>query len=314
MRFGIDLGGTKIEIIALDDRGETLLRRRVPTPAGDYAGTLDAIAQLVRGAERELGQPGTVGVGIPGAVSPLTNLVKGSNSRVLIGKPLERDLSDKLERPVRLQNDANCFALSEATDGAAAGGGVVFGIILGTGTGAGLVIDGKIVEGHNKIAGEWGHMSLPWMREGEWPGVRCYCGKLGCVEMFLSGQGLAREHAKRTGQQLTAEQIGDAAEAGEGVALETLREYRDRLARSLAVIINICDPDVIVAGGGLSNMTPIYDGLLAEIERYAFSDALDTRIVRAAHGDSSGVRGAAWLWPPGAAGSGGAVDPAGPAR
>ena len=299
MRIGIDLGGTKIEIIALDDRGETLLRRRVPTPSGDYNGTLEAIADLVAKAERETGQTGTVGVGIPGAVSPRTDLVKGSNSLVLIGKPLHRDLSDTLKRPVRVQNDANCFALSEAVDGAAAGARTVFGIILGTGCGAGLVIDGKVVEGRNKIAGEWGHTCLPWMREGEWPGPRCYCGKFGCVETFLAGRGLVREHEAATGQTLTAEEIDGAAKRGDNAALATLSGYQDRLARSLAVVINIWDPDVIVAGGGLSNMTPIYDGLVRRIERYAFSDAIDTTVVPALHGDSSGVRGAAWLWPAG---------------
>ncbi len=297
MRIGIDLGGTKIEIIALDDNGHILLRRRVPTPAGDYERTIAAIADLVHGTERDLGLTGTVGVATPGAVSTRSGLLKNSNSVVLNGKPLDRALTAALKRPVRLENDANCFALSEAVDGAAAGASIVFGVILGTGVGGGLVVHGQVITGRNRIAGEWGHNPLPWPADSERPGYPCYCGKHGCIETFLSGSGLTRAYAARRQVSLSAEEIAVAAAAGDETALEAVRAYQDRLARGLASVINIADPDVIVLGGGLSNIAQIYDELDSLIARYAFSDALDTKIVRARHGDSSGVRGAAWLWP-----------------
>ena len=296
MRIGIDLGGTKIEAIALDENGATLLRRRVSTPTGDDVGTLNAIADLVLLFERELGQNGSLGVASPGAISTRTGLVKNSNSTVLNGKPLVRDLSQDFGRPIRLENDANCFALSEAIDGAAVGADVVFGVILGTGVGGGIVIGKKLIAGHNKIAGEWGHNPLPWATESERPGAPCYCGKSGCVETFLSGAGLARDYRSRTGKHLTAGEITLAAGGGDKRAQECLTAYQDRLARSLAVVINLLDPDVIVLGGGLSNIVQLYAGLSSLTEIYTFSDGLDTPILRAAHGDLSGVRGAAWLW------------------
>jgi fructokinase len=298
MRIGIDLGGTKIEAIALDENGAILLRHRVPTPTGDYVGTLNAIADLVLLSERELCQKGSLGVGSPGAISTRTGLLKNSNSTVLNGRPLVRDLSQRLDRPIRLENDANCFALSEAIDGAAAGAHLVFGVILGTGVGGGIVIGKELIAGHNKIAGEWGHNPLPWVTESERPGPPCYCGKSGCVETFLSGAGLARDYRSRTSKHLTAKEITLAASGGDKCARECLTVYQDRLARSLAVVINLLDPDVIVLGGGLSNIVQLYTGLSALVGTYTFSGGIDTPIVRAAHGDSSGVRGAAWLWPP----------------
>ncbi len=297
MRIGVDLGGTKIEAIALGGDGTILARHRVATPVGDYAGTLDAVAGLVSTIERQLGRRGSVGVGTPGAVSSKTGLIKNSNSTVLIGKRLDQDLAVKLQRPVRLANDANCFALSEAADGAGFGARVVFGVILGTGVGGGFVVERKILIGRNDIAGEWGHNPLPWPRADELPGDPCYCGKAGCIETFLSGPGLARAYRTATNKALTAEEIAHAAAAGEPVANACLDLYADRLARGLTAVINIVDPDVIVLGGGLSNIARLYDELPARIASYAFSDAIDTPIVRAKHGDSSGVRGAAWLWP-----------------
>jgi len=297
MRIGVDLGGTKIEAIALGSDGTILARHRVPTPVGDYAGTIDAVAGLVSTIERQLGDAGSVGVGTPGAISSRTGLIKNSNSTVLIGKRLDQDLAAKLQRPVRLANDANCFALSEAADGAGAGAHVVFGVILGTGVGGGIVVERKILVGRNDIAGEWGHNPLPWPRADELPGAPCYCGKAGCIETFLSGPGLARTYQAAAGKLLTAEDVARAAAAGEPVATACLDLYADRLARALTAVINIVDPDVIVLGGGLSNIGRLYDELPARIAGYAFSDAIDTPIVRARHGDSSGVRGAAWLWP-----------------
>lgn len=299
MRLGIDLGGTKIEIVALDDRGATLARERVPTPTGDYDGTIRAIGDLVHGVEGGLGRTGSVGIAMPGAFSTQTGLVKNANSVVLIGKPLDLDIATHLGRPVRLANDANCLALSEAVDGVASGEPVVFGVILGTGVGGGLVVDGKVVAGRNHIAGEWGHNPLPWPQPDELPGRACYCGKAGCIETFLCGAGLSRAYTDRTQLALPAHGIAAAAQGGDADARAALAIYRDRLARGLASVINTVDPDVIVLGGGLSNIDAIYDGLLDRIARYAFSDALGTRIERARHGDSSGVRGAAWLWPAG---------------
>jgi fructokinase len=297
MRIGIDLGGTKIEAIALDTAGATLFRRRVPTPAGDYTRILSAVADLVAGAEKELGQHGTVGVAAPGSISTMSGLIKNSNSTVLNGKPLDRDLSNRLGRAIRLENDANCFALSEAVDGAGASAELVFGVILGTGVGGGLVIGKKLVAGHNRIAGEWGHNPLPWLRDNERPGLPCYCGKQGCIETFLCGAALARDYRSRTGKDLTAEEIAVAASSGDVPAQKCLTLYQDRLARGLAAVINVFDPDVIVLGGGLSNIVQLYAGLPALVGSYIFSDSIDTAIKSAVHGDSSGVRGAAWLWP-----------------
>ncbi|MFL9825086.1 ROK family protein [Rhodoplanes sp. SY1] len=297
MRIGIDLGGTKIEAVALGDDGAALFRRRVPTPAGDYAGTLAAIAGLVAAAEAALGARGTVGIATPGAISPATGLLKNSNSTVLNGRPLDRDLADTLGRAVRLENDANCFAVSEATDGAAAGAHVVFGVILGTGVGGGVVVDGRVVTGRNGIAGEWGHAPLPWPRDDERPGPACYCGRRGCLETFLSGPGFARDFLRVSGRTATPNEIVAAAAAGDPVAQACVEDYLDRLARGLAVVVDVIDPDVIVLGGGLSNIDALYAALPQRVEAYAFTDRLDTAIVKNRHGDSSGVRGAAWLWP-----------------
>ncbi|MGN6573277.1 MAG: ROK family protein [Pseudolabrys sp.] len=297
MRLGIDLGGTKTEIIALGDDGTVLARERLPTPAGDYDGTIRAIGSLVSGVEARLGRTGTIGIATPGALSARGDVLKNSNSIVLNGKPLKRDLEAALGRTIRMENDANCLALSEAVDGAAAGATIVFSVILGTGVGGGLAIARKVVTGRNAIAGEWGHNPLPWPRDDERPGPACYCGKSGCIETFLSGAGLANDHRTRTGQGLAAHDIAAAAAKGDVQARASLGAYKDRLARGLASVVNIVDPDVIVLGGGLSNIDAIYDGLVAQVGRYAFSDVIETRILRAQHGDSSGVRGAAWLWP-----------------
>jgi len=297
MRIGVDLGGTKIEAIAIDSAGRELARRRVPSPARDYDEIVAAIAGLVAELEGALGATGSVGVGIPGVISPATGLVKNANTTVLIGRPFDRDLCVRLGREVRLANDANCFVMSEAADGAAAGAAVVFGVILGTGVGGGLVIDGRIMPGANAIAGEWGHNPLPWPTDDERPGQRCYCGRRGCIETFLSGPGLARDFAHAAGRSLDVPGIVAAAAAGDGPAGAALERYMDRLARALATVINIVDPDVIVLGGGLSNLAQLYDTVPRRWAAFVFSDAVRTRLVRARHGDSSGVRGAAWLWP-----------------
>ena len=296
LRLGVDLGGTKIEIIALDAQGKTLLRRRCATPAGDYDATVRAVVELVHAAETELGSRGNVGVAMPGALSPASGLIKNANSTCLIGKPLDRDLSAALERPVRLRNDADCFALSEAVDGAAAGAECVFGVIVGTGTGGGVVVRQHLLAGPNAIAGEWGHNPLPWPRAGELPGPACYCGKRGCIETWLSGPGLAASYRRMGGAELSPPQIVSAAEHGEALARACLEAYYDRIARALASIVNVLDPHVIVLGGGMSNLTEIYREVPRRWGRYVFSDRVDTRLVRAMHGDSSGVRGAAWLW------------------
>jgi fructokinase len=292
MRLGIDLGGTKIEIVALGDDGRELLRERVATPQGDYPGTLLAIAGLVAAAEKNVGAGGTVGVGIPGAESKATGLIKNANSTWLIGQPLRRDLEAALGRPARIMNDANCFALSEATDGAAAGAEVVFGVILGTGVGGGIVIDGKVLTGANAIAGEWGHNPMP----GEHHRPACYCGHKGCVELYLSGPGMARDHRQQGGAALSPEEIVAQAAAGDAECEATLQRYEQRLARALATVINVVDPDVIVLGGGLSNIDRLYAGVPALWGAHVFSDRVDTKLVKAKFGDSSGVRGAAWLW------------------
>jgi fructokinase len=297
MRIGIDLGGTKIEAIALDDDGAILLRQRVPTQAGNYAAILNAVAELVALLEVRTGQSGTVGIGTPGAISPVTGLLKNSNSTVLNGKSLDRDLEARLGRPIRLANDANCLALSEAIDGAARSAHVVFGAILGTGVGGGLVVGRQPLVGRNSIAGEWGHNPLPWARPEELPGHDCYCGKRGCVETFLSGAGLEREYLRRSGEHRSAIEVAEAAAIGELHACECLDAYLDRLARGLASIVNVLDPDAIVLGGGLSNLSCIYAAMPSLLKHYTFSADVGTPVVRALHGDSSGVRGAAWLWP-----------------
>jgi len=295
MRIGIDLGGTKIEAIALDVDGREHFRRRVASPRGDYAGTIEAIARLVAAAEETAG-PGTVGVGIPGAISPATGLVKNANSTWLNGRPLAQDLERRLERDVRLANDANCLALSEAADGAAAGHAVVFAVIIGTGTGGGLVVDGRIVVGANAVTGEWGHNPMPWPTADEWPGPPCYCGRSGCIETFLSGPGLSRDYQRDTGVHLDADAIAERASAGDAEAIRALERYERRLARGLASIINVVDPEVIVVGGGLSNIDRLFERVPALWDELVFSDHVATRLVKARHGDSSGVRGAAWLW------------------
>jgi len=299
MRIGIDLGGTKIAGVALGNGGMELARRRVPTPRS-YRETVEAIADLIEELERvtDLGDRlASVGVGIPGAVVPQTGLVKNANSVWLIGQPLRQDLEQRLNRPVRLANDANCFALSEAADGAAADAPVVFGVILGTGVGGGVVVNGEVLVGANLIAGEWGHNPLPWPMDDERPGPSCYCGKHGCIEAWLSGPGFERDHARRSGKALAAPDITDAAERGEPDAVESLSRYHDRLARALASIINVLDPDVIVLGGGMSNTPGLAQATSAILPKWVFSDAVNTRVVRNVHGDASGVRGAAWLWP-----------------
>ena len=298
MQIGIDLGGTKIEAAALEGSAGIRLRRRLASPRGDYEATIRRIRDLVQAVEAELGQPGSVGVGIPGTISPHSGLVKNANSTWIIGRPLDRDLTEALDRPVRVANDANCFALSEAVDGAAAGAEVVFGVILGTGVGGGIVVRERPLVGRLAIAGEWGHNPLPWPEDDERPGPDCYCGKTGCLETFLSGPGLSRDHAKVTGETLSVEEISERAAAGDGAAAASLARHAGRLARGLATVINVVDPDCVVLGGGLSNMEQLYAELPERLEDYVFSDTCTTPIVAAKHGDSSGVRGAAWLWRP----------------
>ncbi len=296
-RIGVDLGGTKIEAIALADDGQIPVRLRVPTPRHDYGGTVAAIAALVEDIERAVGQRATVGVGLPGAISPATGLVKNANSVWLNGRPLAEDLSARLGRQVRLANDANCFALSEASDGAAAGATCVFGVIVGTGTGGGIVINGQVLTGLNAIGGEWGHNALPRPQPDELPGPLCYCGQRGCIETFLSGPGLSRDHERSTGLALKPAEVARRADDGDEAAGATLERYEDRMARALASVINVIDPDVIVLGGGMSNIARLYRHVPERWSRYVFSDRVDTRLVPPRHGDSSGVRGAAWLWP-----------------
>jgi fructokinase len=296
LRIGIDLGGTKIEGIVLADDGSEMLRKRVATPAGDYPGILAAIRDLVTRLENAAGRQCTVGIGMPGSFSRATARVKNSNSVCLNGQALQHDLEGLLERPLRFANDADCFTLSEATDGAAAAAAVVFGVIIGTGTGGGITVDGKLVTGTNGIAGEWGHNPLPWPCPDELPGSECYCGLNGCIETWLSGPGLSRDFQQHAGVVAEAVEISRRAQAGNVQAQTALLRYADRLARSLASVINIIDPDVIVLGGGVSNIKSLYDAVPAGWGRYIFSDRVDTQLVPARHGDSSGVRGAAWLW------------------
>jgi fructokinase len=296
LRLGIDLGGTKIEIVALDTQGAELYRNRIATPQGDYRGTLDAIAELIFTAEQHLAARGTVGIGTPGALSRANGRLKNSNSICLNGQPLLQDLEALLARPVRISNDANCFALSEATDGAAAGADVVFGVIVGTGTGAGIVVRGHVLEGPNAIAGEWGHNPLPWPRDEERPGAACYCGQHGCIETFLSGPGITRDHERAAGVRSDAQEIVLRAAQGDAACEATLQRYEDRMARALAHVINILDPHVIVLGGGLGNIARLYENVPRLWGQYVFSDRVDTRLVAPKFGDASGVRGAAWLW------------------
>ncbi len=299
IRIGVDLGGTKIEAAAMDDQGRVRSRRRVATPRDDYAATLAAISALVGQLERDAGGRAHVGVGMPGAISPATGLVKNANSVWLNGRPLQEDLERTLHRPLRLANDANCFALSEARDGAGAEAEVVFGVILGTGTGGGIVCRGHVLTGPNAIGGEWGHNPLPWPEPDEWPGPACYCGQRGCIETFVSGPGLLRDHQAATGVRSSTRDIAAMADAFEPRASATMERFEQRLARALASVINVLDPEVIVLGGGLSNITRLYQHVPARWGRWVFSDRVDTRLVAPRHGDSSGVRGAAWLWAPG---------------
>ncbi len=298
MQIGVDLGGTKIEAIALASDGDTLIRRRVATPRQDYGATITAISDLIKDIESELGIRGSVGIGIPGAFSAATGLVKNSNSTWLLDRPLDRDLAGLLERPLRITNDANCMTVSEASNGAAAGASVVFGVIIGTGVGGGIAINGRPHIGRNAIAGEWGHSSLPWPEPDEQAGNPCYCGKRDCVETFLSGPGLARDYAALSGIKTTAAEVAERAEAGESKACLALERYENRLARGLAAVINVLDPDVIVLAGGVSNIERLYRNVPELLPRFVFSDQVTTPIVKATHGDSSGVFGAAQLWRP----------------
>lgn len=295
MRIGIDLGGTKTEALALGEGGRELLRLRRPTPP-DYKGTLATIASLVAEVESALSARGTVGVGMPGTISPATGLVKNANSTWLLGRPLEADLARLLGREVRLANDANCFALSEASDGAAAGCACVFGVIVGTGTGGGIVVNGRVLTGPNAIAGEWGHNPLPWPLEDELPGPACWCGKSGCIETFLSGPALSRDHLGATGEPRSADEVAAAAESGDRGATATLARYADRMARALASVVNVLDPDAIVLGGGLSNVARLYADVPRLWGRRVFSDRVQTPLLPPRWGASSGVRGAAWLF------------------
>lgn len=297
MRIGVDLGGTKIEAICLDDASQVRARERIATPREDYPGTVSAVRDLVTRVESEVGETCSVGVGIPGTLSPATGLVKNANSTWLIGKPLDKDLRDALARPVRLANDADCFAMSEAADGAAAGTKSCFGVILGTGVGGGLVFGGNLIGGPNAIAGEWGHNALPWPTRDELPGPDCYCGLSGCIETWLSGPGFLSQAVAAGLTASSATEIETLAIDGNAQARTLLDHYQNRLARALAGVINIVDPETIVLGGGLSNLTSLYDAVPRLWNTHIFSDTVATKLVRNSHGDSSGVRGAAWLWP-----------------
>jgi len=295
-RIGVDLGGTKIEIAALDAGGAVVARKRVDTPAGDYGATVDAIVALVRGVEKDMGREGSVGIATPGARSLATGRMKNANSTCLNGRPLQQDLEKRLRRAIRMANDANCFALSEAVDGAGRDAEVVFGVILGTGVGGGIVVNRRPLTGANAIAGEWGHNALPLPTPDDHPLPLCYCGQRGCIETFLSGPGLAADHAHRAGARLAAADIVKGAREGEAGCAATIARYEERLARSLAAVINVLDPGVIVLGGGLSNIAHLYEEVPRLWKEYVFSDEVRTRLAPPAHGDASGVRGAAWLW------------------
>ena len=297
LRIGVDLGGTKIELVALERDGSELYRHRIPTPRFDYEGTVRAIADSVKEMEKQLGRTASVGIGIPGTVSTRTGLVKNANSTWLNGKPFDKDLSRALAREVRCANDANCLAVSEATDGAGAGKHVVFAVILGTGCGGGVAVGGRVHGGTNGVAGEWGHNTLPWMRADEFPGPPCYCGKNGCIETWISGTGLEKDYERAAGVSLRGPEIIARSEAGEPSALAALDRFEDRLARGLAGVINLLDPDVIVMGGGASRIPRLYKNVPARLTEYVFGKEADTPLIPAKHGDSSGVRGAAWLWP-----------------
>ena len=296
LRIGVDLGGTKIEALALASDGAELGRLRVPTPKNDYAGIVETIRGVVVELESKLDGRATVGVGIPGAIDADTGLVKNANTTCLIGHPLDKDLEKALGRPVRLANDANCLAVSEASDGAAAGHGVVFAVIIGTGCGGGLAINGHVHAGRNGVAGEWGHNTMPWMRADEYPGPECYCGRRGCVETFVSGTALERDYREQAGKALRGPEIVAAAESGEAAAVAALERLENRLARALASLVNVLDPDVIVLGGGLSRIPRLYKNVPPQMAEYVFGGGCKTPVVQAKHGDSSGVRGAAWLW------------------
>ena len=296
LRFGIDLGGTKIEILALDAKGDELYRQRIATPHSSYTDTVAAIVSLVLGAEGALGELGSVGIATPGAVSLKTGLIKNANSTCLNGRPLTADLQAALQREIRIENDANCFALSEATDGAAAGAATVFGVILGTGVGGGIVVNGKVVTGCNAIAGEWGHNALPWPQLTELHGNDCYCGRSGCIETWLSGPGLAKHFAHENGRAIDAAAIVAHAARGDAACEQAMQRYESQLARALASVINVLDPEVIVLGGGLSNISRLYANLPRLWTSHIFSDQVATRLLPPRFGDSSGVRGAAWLW------------------
>lgn len=296
LRIGLDIGGTKTELAALDAAGSERLRRRIATPHADYDAALAGLAALVLDAERELGAPASVGVGLPGALSSATGLVTNAYSTPYNGKPLKRDLERLLARELRFDNDANCFALSEATDGAARGSPIVFGAILGTGAGGGIVIDGRIVGGANGSAGEWGHNPLPWMTPEEFPGPRCNCGRNGCIERFVSGPALAQDHERATGLRLSPAAIAAQAAAGDGACGQSLARLEARLARALAHVINLLDPGTIVLGGGLSNIDRLYTSVPDLWVPHVYAASIQTRLLRAAHGDASGVRGAARLW------------------
>ncbi|MGF1474236.1 MAG: ROK family protein [Geminicoccaceae bacterium] len=293
--LGIDLGGTKVEIVALDGAGDVTARHRVSTPRDDYRATIEAIANLVEKVERDLGQPGTLGVGHPGSVSPYTGLIRNANSTWLNDQRLDHDLKERLDRDIAFANDANCLALSEATDGGGAGAPVVFAVILGTGVGGGVVVHGRLVGGHNGNAGEWGHNPLPWPEASEFPGPACWCGLEGCIETWLSGTGLRADYKRASGEAITGEQIVERASQGETLAVDILKRYSARLGRATASIINVIDPDVIVLGGGVSRIDSLYETVPGFWSRYVFSDDIRTKLVPAVHGDSSGVRGAAWL-------------------
>ena len=297
MRIGIDLGGTKIEGLAMDASGRELARLRIPTPRGEYDGTVEAIGSVVVALEAQTGEAGSVGVGIPGTVVASTGLVKNANSTWLNGRPLQADLSAAMSREVRCANDANCLTVSEATDGAAAGRDVVFGVIVGTGCGGGVALGGRVHAGINGLAGEWGHIPLPWARGDELPGPSCYCGKRGCMEQWVSGTGLARDFAAVTGLAWRGEEIVVAAGAGDPAAAAALDRLAERLARGLAVVVNVLDPDAIVMGGGVSRIPGLAEQVQAHLATWCFGGVAETPVLRAVHGDSSGVRGAAWLWP-----------------